>query len=215
MHATLLSLFLIATVTVSPAASASAGEAATSHTFSAENLDELYIDFPIGELEIEGTSGVDIEVEVSIECDGWRARSCRQRAEQVELEPTRDGDRLELSFSGYSRWRNRGMNINMKVRLPAPLDLAVDMSIGELDLRALAGNVIVDMSIGEVSLRMRQEDVGHLSMDTGIGESSLLTPAGRSESAGLFTRELQWDRGQGEARIRIDLGIGEVDVRLS
>jgi len=107
------------------------------------------------------------------------------------------------------------MHISMKFRVPAPLDLAVDMSIGELQLRAVAGKVIVDMSIGEVSLRMRQADVGRLSMDTGIGESSLVTPAGRSESVGLFTRELRCDEGQGEARIRIDLGIGEVDVRLS
>jgi len=55
------------------------------------------------------------------------------------------------------------MHISMKFRVPAPLDLAVDMSIGELQLRAVAGKVIVDMSIGEVSLRMRQADVGRLS----------------------------------------------------
>ena len=216
MQASLLSLFLIAAVAAPTATPTSSGETREAwRTFNAENLDELYIDFPVGELEIEGTSSQDIEVQVSIKCDGWRARSCHERADQVELESSRDDDRLELSFSGYSKWRNRGMHISMKVRVPAPLDLAVDMSIGELQLRALAGNVIVDMSIGEVSLRMRQADVGRLSMNTGIGESSLVTPAGRSESAGLFTRELRWDEGQGEARIRIDLGIGEVDVRLS
>ncbi len=216
MQASLLSLLMIAAVAIPNAAPARSGqEREYKRTFSAANLDELYIDFPIGKLEIEGTSTDQIEVEVSVECEGWRARSCRERADRVELEPSHDGDRLELAFTGFSKWRNGGMHINMKIRLPAPLDLAVDMSIGELELRALAGNVIVDMSIGEVSLRMREADVGRLSMDTGIGESSLVTPAGRSASAGLFTRELRWEEGHGEARIHIDLGIGEVAVRLS
>ncbi|HJO04710.1 MAG TPA: hypothetical protein QGG47_12115 [Acidobacteriota bacterium] len=198
MQASLLSLLMIAAVAIPNAAPARSGqEREYKRTFSAANLDELYIDFPIGKLEIEGTSTDQIEVEVSVECEGWRARSCRERADRVELEPSHDGDRLELAFTGFSKWRNGGMHINMKIRLPAPLDLAVDMSIGE------------------VSLRMREADVGRLSMDTGIGESSLVTPAGRSASAGLFTRELRWEEGHGEARIHIDLGIGEVAVRLS
>ncbi len=216
MQASLLSLMLIAAVAAPPATPASSGQAREyARSFDASNLDEVYIDFPIGELEIEGTNADRIEVDVRIECDGWRARSCRDRADDVELEFDRHEDRLQLSFAGFSKWRNRGMHINMTVRLPAPIDLAVDMSIGELELRELAGNVTVDMSIGEVSLRMREADVGRLSMDTGIGESSLVTPTGRSESAGLFTRELRWDQGKGEAQIRIDLGIGEVGVRLS
>ncbi len=216
MQASLLSVLLIAAVAAPTATIESEGQTREyQRHFDASNLDEVYIDFPIGELRIEGTGADRIEVEVSIECTGWRARACRERADDVELESDRRDDRLQLSFAGFSKWRNRGMHINMTVRLPAPIDLAVDMSIGELDLRELAGNVTVDMSIGEVSLRMRQADVGRLSMDTGIGESSLVTPAGRSESAGLFTRELRWDQGEGEAQIRIDLGIGEVGVRLS
>ena len=123
MQASLLSLFLIAAVATPTAAPTPSGQAREyARNFSAANLDELYIDFPIGELEIEGTNTDRIEVEVHIGCDGWRARSCRESAQHVELEPNRDGDRLELSFAGFSKCRNLGMHINMKVRLPAPLD---------------------------------------------------------------------------------------------
>ena len=57
MQASLLSLFLIAAVATPTAAPTPADQAREfARDFSAANLDELYIDFPIGELEIEGAN---------------------------------------------------------------------------------------------------------------------------------------------------------------
>ena len=56
--------------------------------------------------------------------------------------------------------------------------------------------------------------VSRVSLDTGIGESSLSTNRGRSSSAGLCTRELAWTDGNGDSEIRIELGIGEISVKL-
>ena len=51
--------------------------------------------------------------------------------------------------------------------------------------------------------------------DTSIGEATLRTPERRLSSSGLFTPELSWDNGPGQATIQIDLGIGEVEVRIN
>ena len=40
-------------------------------------------------------------------------------------------------------------------------------------------------------------------------------PGGRLEAAGLFGNDLSWNDGSGSARVRLDLGIGEVDLRLN
>ena len=100
------------------------------------------------------------------------------------------------------------------MQVPQHLALAVDMGIGDLEIEGMRNDVTVDMGIGEATLRMRAEDVGRVALDTGIGETSLRTPEGRRGSSGLFTSEVDWPGARGEARVRVDLGIGEVDVRL-
>ncbi len=186
-----------------------------TENFDAAALEEVYVDFPIGELKVEGTSSERIMVEVVIECSSRRSLdACIDRAEDISLESRERNDRIELWIEGFSKWRSRGMHVEMIVLLPEALDVRIDMSIGELELKQLFGDVKVDMSIGEVSLESSEEMVGRVSLDTGIGESSLSTHRGRSSSAGLFTREIAWAEGNGDSEIRIELGIGEISVKL-
>jgi len=186
-----------------------------TENFDAAALEEIYVDFPIGELKVEGTSSERIMVEIVIECSSRRSLdACIDRAENISLESRERGERIELWIEGFSKWRSRGMHIEMKVLVPEALDVRIDMSIGELEMRQLFGNVVVDMSIGDISLESSEEMVGRVSLDTGIGESSLSTHRGRSSSAGLFTRAIAWTEGNGDSEIRIELGIGEISVKL-
>ena len=186
-----------------------------TQNFDASALEQLYVDFPIGELEVEGTSSERIMVEIVIKCSSGRSLdACIDRAESISLESRERSDSLELSVEGFSKWRSRGMNLEMKVLVPEAIDVRVDMSIGELALKQLFGDVRVDMGIGEVSLQSSEEMVGRVSLDTGIGESSLSTHRGKSSSAGLFTREIAWSEGNGDSEIQIELGIGEISVKL-
>lgn len=185
-------------------------------SWDASALTSLYVDFPVGELAIEGTDGDRVEVELRLECgeDGWRSSRCNDHAEDIALEADGD-DRLNLSVDGYSRWGNAGLELHMTVRVPRRLGLAVDMGIGELNVTDMRGDVTVDMSIGEVGVRMAADDVAEVIMDAGIGESSLRAPDVRRGASGLFVSETSWKDGPGEARVRVDLGIGEIDVRLN
>jgi hypothetical protein len=186
-----------------------------SENFDAASLDSMYLDFPIGELTVEGTASERIMVEIVIECSSRRSLdACIDRAEELTLESKVRGERLDLWIEGFSKWRSRGMQVEMKVLVPESLDVRIDMSIGELDLKRLLGNVAVDMSIGEVTFEGSEEMVSRVRLDTGIGESSLSTHRGRNSSAGLFTREIAWSEGNGDSEIRIELGIGEISVRL-
>ena len=211
-------LTAIATLTlllaVTPLAAAEEVRTFTKN-FDASSLEAIYVDFPIGELKVEGTSSERIMVEIKIECSSRRSLdACIDRAENISLESRERAQRIDLWIEGFSKWRSRGMHIEMKVLVPEALDVRIDMSIGELEMKRLFGNVTVDMSIGEISLQSSEEMVSRVSLDTGIGESSLSTNRGRSSSAGLFARELAWTEGNGDSEIRIELGIGEISVKL-
>lgn len=214
-----LLLVLVLVVPATAAAGAGADELVrtVSESYDAADLAALDVDFPVGELTIEGTDGDRVEVEIRLECDedGWRSDSCRDRAESIGLDADSSGDRLHLGIDGFSRWRNAGLHVHMTVRTPARLTLGVDMSIGELSVAAMRGDVTIDMGIGEATVRMSAADVAEVVMDAGIGESSLRAPDVRRGASGLFVSETAWRDGRGEARIRVDLGIGEIDVRLS
>ena len=85
------------------ATSASAREIRSfDHDFDASGLDQLRLDIPVGEIEIEGTSGERIEVEVRIECN-FRKRSCRDLAEDVDLVASTFGDEITLELDGLAK----------------------------------------------------------------------------------------------------------------
>jgi hypothetical protein len=199
-----------------PAAVVAADEVRTlNRSFDASDLEAVYVDFPIGELKVKGTQSQKLMVELVIECRRERSLdACKDRAADIEMEARERDERVELWIDGFSKWRSRGMQMRMVVLVPENLDVTVDMSIGELELEQLLGSVTVDMGIGEVSLTGSEEMVNRVSLDTGIGESSLTTHRGRSSSAGVFTREISWTEGNGDNDIRIELGIGEISVKL-
>lgn len=184
--------------------------------WSTSGVSEVYLDFPVGEAIIEAGDGDRVEFILELECDDddWGSSGCPERAERIEVLGDSSGDRLEIEIDGYSKWRNRGLQLHLRMRVPEQMALWVDMGIGELKIDGMRNDVTVDMGIGEANLTMLAEDVGRVALDTGIGETSLRTPDGRTGSSGLFTSEVDWPGAAGEARVRVDLGIGEIDVRL-
>lgn len=203
-----------------PAGAVDAGvsqERTIRERYDAAGLRELVFDVGIGEFELTGGDGDGVQVEIRVDCDGpgWGSGGCEERAERVALRADRDGDRLEIALEGTSAWRNRGMGIEIRVTAPADLATSIDMSIGELTVERMTGDLTIDLGIGEVSVRAPESAFRSVALDVGTGEASLRGgDAGRLESAGLFVREVAWTRGTGAARMRVDLGIGEIDVRL-
>lgn len=186
-----------------------------SEQYGAGGIASISLDVPVGEVEISAGSSDRVELDVVLECDdGWGSSRCRDRADQIRLESRERNGRLSIELEGYSTWRNRGLEVHLELRLPPRIALELDMGIGEVDIRDLQSDVTVDLGIGEVFVGMDESLVAKVVLDAGIGETSLRTSEGRSSVAGLFTSELAWDEGGGEATIRVDLGIGEINVRI-
>ena len=181
--------------------------------FDARGLDQLRLDIPLGALEIEGTSGDRIEVEVRIECH-FRKSRCRDLAEDVDLVGSTFGDELVLELDGLKKWKSLGMEFTIQVKAPATLELEVDFGVGSLDIRGFDNDITVDQGIGELNVTMAESQVESVDIDAGVGEANMRYAGGRLETSGIFGNDLRWNDGTGTARVRLELGIGEVDLRL-
>jgi len=177
--------------------------------------DKVVVDFEVGELRIVGTDEPRVEVELDLRCKSSSA-SCERRLEDVEIVLDRRGTKLLVGFEGMSRKISNTIEVEGLVRMPARVELAVDMGIGELEIEGLESDIFVDMSIGRAALSLPERAVRSVYLDTGIGESQVWGSEGTVSASRPFLigSEVEWESGPGRAEIVVDLGIGEVSVKL-
>ena len=123
--------------------------------FDASGLDQLRLDIPLGALEIEGTSGDRIEVEVQIECN-FRKFKCRDLAEDIDLVATTFGDEITLEIDGLKKWRSLGMSFEIQVKAPARMELDVEFGVGSIDIQGFNNDITVDQGVGELKVTMAE-----------------------------------------------------------
>ena len=86
--------------------------------------------------------------------------------------------------------------------------------MGSLDIRDFENDITVDQGVGELTVTVPEERVDSVDIDAGVGEANLTYPGGSLETSGILGNDLRWNEGSGTARVRLDLGVGEVDMRL-
>lgn len=211
-------LLLVAPLLAGCVSVAFAGTVRTlSQEFESADVRAVQLDVPVGDIEIRGVDEDRISVEVSIQCDRGDSY-CREDAELVELVARERRGELRLDFEGLSNHGDSEMSLDVELRLPAALALEVDLGVGELRVGELANHVRADVGVGQVRVRMKEELVGSVDLEVGIGDAKMRPDPrrrSRSRSRGIHLGDdVRWDDGAGEARIRIEVGVGGIDVRL-
>jgi hypothetical protein len=176
--------------------------------------DRIVLDFPVGELTVEGGDGPQVGLDVKIACN-HRTSRCEEAAQALRLVYNTSGGQLRVEVKNWPKFGgSRSLQIRARINVPRDLPLKANLGVGELNVQGMAGDLDVDLGVGEVNVTLPKEAVGSVDLDTGIGEASLHAAGRRYESAGLFTRELSWDKGTGRSRVKVDCGVGEIDVNL-
>jgi hypothetical protein len=177
---------------------------------------EVRLDFPVGRLEVVGVRGDEVRLEVEGRCKRSPG-DCDDHLQAIEIDiRERDGE-LWIEVSPHPKWRWwDSLEIEAKLTYPAGHPLTIDMSVGELTVDGLRGDLDVDLGVGDVSVDMPGKAVNSVYLDAGIGETELLAPEGwvRAERSFLVGSETNWRHGPGDARVHIDVGVGEIVVRL-
>lgn len=181
---------------------------------SAADADSIHLDFPVGAVRVEGGAGRQVRVQLSLECDSKGDARCVKTARGLELVSSTSGDRLHIGLKGWPKGGTTGLEARFVVTLPRDLPLRAELGVGELKIAGMASDVDADLGVGEVGVKMATSAVGSVKLDSGIGEATLTANGHRWESAGLFTKEIDWSEGSGRAAVTVDCGVGEAQVRL-
>ena len=176
--------------------------------------DKVRLDFPVGEVTVEASDGSQIELDVKIACSNGSSR-CEDRAKPVRLVYNTSGDQVTIEVKDWPKISGaKGMHVIATIKVPRSLGLDVELGVGELNVRGMEGDLTADLGVGEVNIRLPKQAIGSVNLDTGVGESSLIAAGRRYESAGLMTREVNWNKGTGRSAVSVDCGVGEIDVVL-
>lgn len=197
-------------------AAADHGRKNIAETLPAAHADSIQIDFPVGDLRIETAASAaedTVRVDLRVTCDRW-FRSCDDRLEDVRLESELAGDVLRIAIRGYGKGKS-DLEVDGTITIPAARRLGVDMGVGDLNISGVSKGLDVDLGVGEVRVRMPAAAVRSVTIDAGVGDTSLRLPSGRAAQTRSFVAsETDWDGGRGEARVSVDVGVGDAVVTL-
>jgi DUF4097 and DUF4098 domain-containing protein YvlB len=219
-------LFLVAL------AAASAAQSRETFTLAASGCRMLRIDCGAGSLKVVGEGNSDkIEVNAVLDVRGLAENELPDfKKEHVELKLEQTGDhavliaKIESGFSLENLFGGHDARIDLEVRLPRRLSLAVDDGSGDIEIREIDGGL--DLEDGSGSIRVTNVQ-GPVKIDDGSGDMQLAGLKGGVKiidgSGDIELKDAGGDvsveDGSGEIRlyhvlgsVRIDDGSGDIVI---
>lgn len=176
-------------------------------------IEDIHIEIPVGELEVEAGDGRQVEIKIEILCENRTSR-CLERAKDVRFVYSADDGRLHFQLKDWPKVNAKGLQVRARFIVPRDLPLRTELGVGELTVQGIEGDLRADLGVGEVNVTMPESAVGSVRLDTGIGEADLRAGGRRYESGGLFVRQISWNKGKGQSSVEVDCGVGEINVVL-
>jgi hypothetical protein len=181
---------------------------------AATGVARIVLEVGVGDVEViaDETGRITAHVEVSAS-KGWRGSTRAQRAlEELELESEMKGDALHLRISERHD-DDHSFGEDWTLHLPPGVALEIEQGVGDLRILDIAAEINVELGVGEVHIEGEHAAFGPIEGSCGVGDVSLRTPEGRTEGRGFIAHTLD-EKGPGKARIDVEVGVGDVDIRL-
>jgi hypothetical protein len=204
-------LILAALFLAGSSALAIAGEIPIDHqTYPLPQDRQVQMEFPVGDLRVETTSGDKIEFDLRAKCRGW---NCEDRASRIYIDAYEKGGELTLHVKGYPHTSSGGLSLIGVLRVPKDHALHIEMGVGDLDIDGIAGDIEVSLGVGDATIHTDERTVGSVSCQAGVGDADVRTRAGRVRRHGFIGSTANWD-GSGRSSVDVRVGVGDANVRV-
>jgi hypothetical protein len=184
-------------------------------TYTLEGVREMSLDFPVGELKVEGDDGKNVRVSIRVHCKSGSLESCQEHARKVTIDRRQVGTTLKLRIeNGSDKLNTRGMSIEARLLVPRALATHVKMGVGALTVSGHGGDLDVDLGVGDLRINAAEKDYRAVRGEVGVGDVSIRTRSGRTEGSGFIGHSADWDSGKGPSKTTAHVGVGSMTVVL-
>jgi hypothetical protein len=215
-------ILVLASILFSLTALARDAEHAFQTAIQRGNVKRVVIDVPLGAITVRNGQAGSIAVSgvASRDYDGERERQWAQKVvDDTSLAIRVRGAEavIERSFGpNATSWRARRFTgYDIRIDVPAGMDVVFETTAGEIKLDGDFGDVDVDLRAGEISMRVPKARVRELSASCRVGEVRAHLGNEIVTREGLFPGRTHYYNPQGTSRIRLHTTAGEVDVTLT
>ena len=112
-------------------------------------------------------------------------------------------------------WRaQKFTGIDLRLDLPAGVDVEFDTSAGEVDIAGDFGDVSVDLRAGEVDVRVPRAKVRELNASCRVGEVRTNLGSEIVSKEGILPGRTHYFNPKGKSHVNVHVTAGEVDVTL-
>lgn len=178
------------------------------HTFELDDIDTVVFSNSVGRFEIIPTDNQEMRITLDIEASerGFFRRSVD--IDDMDIKVKERGDTLYLSFD------EKDASAEWLVEMPAVARTSVEMGVGEVRLEIGATELDVELGVGEIDVYAPENAVGRIDLDAGIGDADVRGgEVIRRDSA--FISESIRAEGKGSNRMNVEVGVGDISVRLN
>ena len=216
------SLVLAATLLVATVASARDVEHKFHSAVPRGQVQRVVIDVPFGSFTIRNGAGNQIAVAgiASRDYDGSRERIWAQKVvndTSVEIYVNGAEAVVRRKFGkNAASWRaQKFTGMDLRLDLPAGMDVEFETSAGEIDMAGNFGDVDIDLRAGEIDVRVPRANVREMNASCRIGEvrTNLGTEVVTRE--GIFPGRTHFFNAAGKSHVNVHVTAGEVDVVLT
>lgn len=198
-------LFALGLFTASPAFAR--GEIVRDYSIDSEGIETIEIRAGVGDMRLRRSDGDTVSVRLAIE--GSRRGVLRRRVDvsDMELEIDRQNGRLTLRFEPS------GAKADWVVELPDLPDVQIRLGVGEIRGELPGSDSKVQVGVGNVELDVPKDAVRNAHATSGVGSAEIIGGDTTEASRNLVT-ESSRSEGPGEHDVRVEVGVGEIVLRL-
>lgn len=178
-----------------------------SQVIEAADLEKLHLDISVGELDIETYDGDEIQLEVDITAQRRWFSFRSKDVEDIELEIDGSGPRV------YVGLREQDIEQDWRIKLPAKLELEVDMGVGDVHIEDFSNTLIMDLGVGSVRIDVVADDYDVIHANAGVGDSRISGFEGGSDNERNFISADSYYHGEGDKIMEVEIGVGDVEIR--
>ncbi len=185
-------------------------------------VQRVLIDIPFGSFTVRNGSNDRIGV------SGVTSRDYDGQRERIWAQKVVDDTSVEISVNGAeaivrrrfgknaSSWRaQKFTGVDLRLELPAGLDVRFDTSAGEVDMAGDFGDVNIDLRAGEVELRVPRSRVRELNASCRIGEVNTNLGSEIVTREGILPGRTHYFNATGKTHVNVHVTAGEVDITLT